>query len=92
MDDILGIVGHNNFETNRIFLFIGKNVLEDPVQAIGLRRGSVVRAHGQVNVAESGLEFADFLQRRLIVRVCADEEVVVAVENRSAVLLYHPAR
>ena len=89
MNHVLGIVGDDDFETNIVGLFVGKHVLENPVEAIRFGSGAIVGAYGEVHATISCLQVADLTKRWFIVRVCADENLIVAVQDRRGVLLNH---
>ena len=90
MDQILGIVCHDDFEANLVMLLIEQHPLKHPVQAVGFGSGTVVRADSEVHVGKTRLQFADRAQRGIVIRIGANEEVVIVVIDRGDVVFHHP--
>ena len=94
MDEVLGIVRHNNVEMEgllgALMLFKQQHALVDPVEAVGLRRGSIVRADRQMNMRETGFQIANRIEGRVVVGIRANEEVIVLVIDGGAIVLHHP--
>ncbi|MGD0616673.1 MAG: hypothetical protein ABSB67_03330 [Bryobacteraceae bacterium] len=91
MNQVLGIVRHHDFEAHLVMFLEQQHALENPVQAVGFGGGAVVRANRKVNVTEPLLESANGFERRVVVGICADEEIVVAVANGRDVVPHHAA-
>jgi len=53
MDQIFGIMSDHNLEADVVLFFIKPDVLIDPVEAVGLGGGSVMRAYRQMYVAKT---------------------------------------
>ena len=89
MDEILGVVRDHDVEAGAVVLFEKQHALVDPVEAVGFGSGSVVRADGQMDVREAGFQIADGVERRVVVRVGSDKEMIVAVVDGGGVVLHH---
>jgi hypothetical protein len=91
MDDVFGVVHRHDIEADRVLPLVAQHALVDPVQAVGFRSGTVVRAEGQVYLGEARLGPADRRHSGAVVGVGADEERVVPVLDGSHVVLEHLA-
>ncbi len=90
MDEILGIVRNRDIETRGMVLFEKQHALVDPVEAIGFGSGPIVRADRPDGHAESRVfEITNHVQRRVVVRVGSDKEVIVAIVDGGGVVLHH---
>ena len=72
-----------------VMLFEKQHALVDPVQAVGFGSGSIMRADRQMDVREARFQIADGVERRVVVRVGADKEMIVAVVDGGDVVLHH---
>ena len=91
MDQVLGVVDHDGLEVQAVALFVESHVLVDPVQAIGFRGRTVVRANGEVKVGTAGLHLPAFIECPGVVRIRAEKEVVVAIVDGGTVVIHHRA-
>jgi hypothetical protein len=89
MDDVLRIVRHDDVEMHPVLLLHEQHALVNPVEIVGFRGGAVVRAHRQVEVFHVLLGLADGRDRRRVVGIGADEEIVVAVTVGRNIVLHH---
>ncbi len=89
MDHVLGVVRHYDVEPDTILLLVQQHALVDPIQAIGLRRRTVVRADGEVYSRRSHFHPADRLQGAIVVGISAHEKVIILVVDRSEVVVQH---
>ena len=90
MNQVLGIVRHHNFEANLVLFLIEQHALVDPVQAVRFGRGPIMRTDSQMHVGKTRLQFADGVQRGVIIGISANEEVIVVVVDGGHVVLHHP--
>ena len=81
------VVRDDDVETNPAGLLLGQHALEDPVQAVGLGGGTVVRHDGEVHVGEADLGLADRIHCARIVRVDADEIGRASCRERMCLLV-----
>ena len=89
MDQILGVVHHDHLEPHRALPLIGQHALVDPVEAIGLGGGAVVRAERQMHLRKARLGLADGCDGGAVVRIGAGEDGVVPVLESAYVVLDH---
>ena len=89
MKEILGVVGHHDFEADAVFRFEKDHVLENPVEIVGFRGGAVMRTHRHVNIGEAGVELPHGGERLLIVGIDSDEKIAAVVARRHHVVLDH---
>jgi hypothetical protein len=89
VDQVFGIVRGHHVETDLVLLFEQEHALVDPVEAVGLGGGAVVRTDRQMNVGKASFQLADSVQCWLIVGVGADEEMIVVVIDGGDVVLHH---
>ena len=74
-----------------LVLFEQQHALEDPVEAIGFGGGAVVGANGEMNMRKACFKIAHSVERRIVVGIRTNEEVVVVVVDRGDVVLHHAA-
>jgi hypothetical protein len=91
MNQVFGIVRDDDIELNAIVLLKKQHALIDPVEAIGLGGGAVVRAYREMNVGKARLEVANGVERRFIIGVRPDEKVIVVVVDGGYVVFHHAA-
>src|SRR5689334_16312821 len=91
MNQILCIVDHNGLEANAVILLEQQHALIDPVQTIGFRGGARMWTLGYVHIAKPGCELCCRLNRRLVVWIHAQEEIVVPIADGGEVMPHHVA-
>jgi len=53
MNQILGIMRDDHFKRDAVLFLVKSDVLVNPVEAIGFRGGTIVRAHCHVDVVKT---------------------------------------
>ena len=89
MDNVFRVMGDDQVETAAAGLFVGQHALVDPVQAVRLGGGAVVRNDGQMHIGIPGLCRTHRIQRLRIVDIGAHKEVIVRVANGLDIVLQH---
>jgi hypothetical protein len=89
VDEILGVVRDDDVEGRGVVLFKKQHALVDPVEAVGLGGGSVVRAYRKMDMREAGFQVANRIQRGIVIRVGADKKMIIAVVYGGGVMLHH---
>ena len=81
MDQILGVVRDHDVKLSAVVLFKKQHALVDPVEAVGFGGGAVMGADRQMDVREARFQVADGVERRVVVRVGSNKEMIVIVVN-----------
>ena len=91
VDDVLGVVHHEDLEPHAVLRLVPDHAAVDPVQAVALGGGSTVRAAGHVDprmAARRALHRAD---GQFVVGVDSGEDVVIAIADGGEIAVEHLA-
>ncbi len=91
VNQILGVMCHDDVETLAGLLFVESHVLVDPVEAIRLRGGPVMRTERQVDRWKAIGNGCDCVLREVVVRISSGEDVIGRVADRGQIVLEHLA-
>jgi len=91
MDQVFGIVHDHDAEAHVVPRLVVFHTLVNPVEAVALRGGSVMRAGSDVHARMTAGLPGDGADGGSVVGVHADEKMVVPVLNCSQVVFEHAA-
>ena len=91
MDQVFGVVHHHDAEAHVVPRLVVLHALVDPVEAVALGGGSVVRAGDHVDARMAARLLGDGADGGSVVGIDADKEVVVPVLDGRQIVLQHAA-
>ena len=91
MDQVFGVVHDHDAEAHVVARLVVFHALIDPVEAIALGGGSVMRAGGNVDSRMAARLRGDGADGGVVVGVDADEEVVITVPDGRQIVFQHAA-
>ncbi len=91
MDQVFGVMHDDNAEAHVVTRLVVFHALIDPVEAIALGGGPVVRAGGNVDARVAARLRGDGADGGGVVGIDADEEVVITVLDGRQIMLQHAA-
>jgi len=91
VNQVFGVVDDHYVELRPSRFLLDQQMLKSPVQAIGLRRRSVVRNRGQMNVGETLRDASHRGLRFRIIGINAREDLVAVAADRSEIVFQHLA-
>ena len=91
MDQIFGVVHHHDAETHVVTHLVVFHPLIDPVEAVALGSGPVMRAGSHVDARMAARLLCYRANGGSIVGIDADKEVIIAVLDGRQIVLQHAA-
>ena len=89
VDQVFGVVGHDDLVADAMEGFVPFHAVIGPVQAIALGGGAVVRADDEVYAGVEARRFFHSARRGVVIGVNADEDIVCRIADGGEIMFQH---